>query len=90
MILFLNRYRKQFEPIDKQIIVLFTQKIVTKLSQIWFEDPDPEKSNPDIGVKNPIRKLFNNLWFEFFLERSLQEHQVRQPIPWSPADETSF
>ncbi len=59
IILFLNRYRKQFEPIDKQIIVLFTPKIVTKLSEIWYEDPDPEKSIPDPGVKNRNRRLCN-------------------------------
>jgi hypothetical protein len=46
-ILFLNRY---------SVVVLFTQKIVTKLSKIWvgdsgYEIRDPEKPFPDLGIK---------------------------------------
>ncbi len=38
----------------QKIIVLFTQKIVTKLSKIWVWDPRSgirKKSIPDLGVK---------------------------------------
>jgi hypothetical protein len=54
IILFLNRlrYRKKFEPTDKKNFFFSTQKIVTKLSQIWVEDPGTGKPLswiPDAG-----------------------------------------
>jgi hypothetical protein len=47
MILFLNRYRKKYEPIQSQrIVLLFIQNIVTKLSKIWICDPASEIRDP--------------------------------------------
>jgi hypothetical protein len=45
--LFLNRYRKKYEPIQSQrIILLFSQNIVTKLSKIWVLVPGSEIRDP--------------------------------------------
>jgi hypothetical protein len=38
IILFLNRYRTKYGPIDKGLKVFFTRKIVTKIEEIWVGD----------------------------------------------------
>jgi hypothetical protein len=47
--------KKKFFAILKKIIELFTQKIVTKLSQIWVKDPRSgirKKPIPDTGSRD--------------------------------------
>ncbi len=52
IILFLNRYRKKIWASWQIIIVLFTQRIVTKLSKIKVGDPGSgKKPIPDPGIK---------------------------------------
>ncbi len=54
-----EQVQKKFEPIDKEII-FFTQKIVTKLSEIWAGDPGSESRktlipDPGSGPRSRIR-----------------------------------
>jgi hypothetical protein len=54
IILFLNRYREKVEAINKEIKVFFTQKVASKLQEIWVVYPGPEIWEPGSG-KNFIR-----------------------------------
>jgi hypothetical protein len=47
LIIFLNKYRKKFEPIDKELKYFCTKKFVTKLSEMWARDQGSEIKDPD-------------------------------------------
>ncbi len=54
-IILLNRYIIQFEPVYKELLYFFVQKIVTKLSKIsiWIWDPvSGKKPIPDLGFRD--------------------------------------
>jgi hypothetical protein len=53
LIIFLNKYRKKFEPIDKELKYFCTKKFVTKLSEMWVRDQRSRIRDPGSGIQDP-------------------------------------